>query len=270
MMDEKPQNVPRVQAKSKKRLGIWLLLPIGAAFIVLASLSWQWKDSLKLQKVTVEGSFILPSKQVVALASVPSKAGLFGVDLMGVRSRLLKQPFIRSANINRQYPGTIVLTIAEREPIASLSGGQIRYIDAAGMVLPYVNSPVAMDLPVISGLEGIQSVQAGKVIENEALSSAIEILQTAQRIDSSMYHFISEIAMNRDRDVVLYSNDVGVPIYMGQGDVVRKLVMLQTFWNTFVKTNDPERLRDIDLRFSDQVVVKWNQPAEARGAKASL
>ena len=72
---------------------------------------------------------------------------------------------------------------------------------------------------------------------------------------------ISEINMNSGSDIILYSSDVGVPIILGRGDVTRKLLMLENFWNDFVATNDVEKLRYIDLRFEDQVVVKWlHQP----------
>lgn len=246
------------------------MIPLAVLFITTAVLSWHWEKSLRVQKVVVEGARILSAKQIASLAGVPAKSQLYGVDLFTIRQRLMKQPFIRSVRVNREVPGTLMIEVEEREPVASLGGGQIRYVDAEGMVLPYVNTSIALDLPVISGLADIQEVQAGKIFESEDLAEALELLQTAQQIDSSVYHFISEINMSRGEDVVLYSADVGVPIYFGHGDAARKLLLLQTFWANFVKTGDPDRLRYIDLRYEDQVVVKWNTPPESKGTKASL
>jgi cell division septal protein FtsQ len=247
-----------------RRWGIWLLVPLLAVVVVLCLFSWEWKDSLKIQRVIVTGARILTAQQIFTLAGVPSSAPMYEVDLFKVRQRILTQPFIKSATVSRAYPNVLRVDVVERIPIASLSGGQLRYIDTDGMVLPFVQSPAKLDLPVVSGINGIQNARVGDTIVNDELTQAIRLLETTQRIDSSLYHFVSEVNMNAGGDIILYSTDAGVPIILGRDKVGRKLLTLQSFWTDFVRTDSVGRLRQVDLRFEDQVVVKWQNGSEEK------
>jgi cell division protein FtsQ len=259
MSSDIPANIPMARTAGRKRWGFWLFIPLAFALTSLVVIANQWSESLKMDRVVVEGASILPVKDVVALARIQPKSKMSDIDLYDVRKRLLQQPFVKTAVVNRLYPGTVSIRIEERTPIALLSGGQLRYVDAEGMVLPYVNSAVTVDIPAISGVDGLQAAEIGKVAQQKDLAEAISILQTAQKVDSTVYHFISEVDMQNGRDVILFSSDVVIQIYLGRGDFAKKLVTLQAFWSNFAKNADVEKVKSLDLRYDDQVVVKWNQ-----------
>jgi len=252
---------PAVPAPARRapvrRYGLWFLIPLVAGIAVLCVFSWEWREGLKYQRILVDGARFLPVQQLFTLAAVPPTSTLYSIDLYDVRARLLTQPFVKSAVINRQFPGTLHVNIVERVPIAAVNAGQLWYVDEEGTMLPYLQAPVRLDLPVISGCGDFPGIHPGERGDNPQLMEAIGLLQTAQAIDSSMYHFLSEVNMSSGKDIILYSTDVGVPIIFGRGDAAKKLLRLQAFWGDFVKSNNAARLRYVDLRFEDQVVVKW-------------
>ena len=258
-MEEFPNNrieeYPRVPAN---RLGLWLLTPLVLGVIVIFILSIEWKESLKIEHVIVQGAGIVPAQDVYGWAKVELKSPMYGVKLSEVQDRLIAHPFLGSVTVSRQLPDAFRIQVVERVPIASLSAGIMQYVDAEGVLLPAMQFPVKLDLPIISGVSGVERFRPGDIITSNELFEAIEILRTAQGIDSSMYRFLSEVNMNGGGDIILYSNDVVVPILVGRGDIGKKLAMLRAFWSSFVKTNDSRRLQYIDLRYDDQVVVKWN------------
>jgi len=51
-------------------------------------------------------------------------------------------------------------------------------------------------------------------------------------------------------------------VLFGRGDVAGKMVKLDAFWNEFVHERGAQELQYIDLRFDDQVVVRWNEAKE--------
>jgi cell division protein FtsQ len=257
MNDPMPQNAPTAGRKRTKRWEHWLMLPLVAGMVVLTVLATEWRGTLTVQRVVVDGARVLSAQQIYALASIPMKTPLYALDLLGARQRVLTQPFIKSVRFHRQFPDVLRIRVTERTPIASLNNGQMRFIDAQGVLLPFVSSMVKLDVPMISGVDGIQKAVPGEPLSSAEVKTAIELLQTAQTIDSSMFHFISEINMNNGKDIILYSTDLGVPITLGRGEIPKKLLMLQSFWNGFVKTASPEKLQSIDLRYEDQVVVRW-------------
>ncbi len=268
-MEESAVSNGKKQRLPMKRFGIWFMIPLVAGTIVLAIFSWEWREGMKFQRILVDGARYLPVQQIFTLAAVPPGSTLYGIDLFAVRQRLLGQPYVKSVVVNRQYPGTLHVGIVERVPIAAMNAGQLWYVDEEGTVLPYLQAPVRFDLPVISGCGEIQNPRSGNRLDNPLLSEAIALLQTAQMIDSSMYRFLSEVDMNGGKDIILYPVDVGVPIIFGRGDTGKKLLRLQSFWSEFVKTNNAAQLRYVDLRFEDQVVVKWLNDDQQTG-KTSL
>jgi cell division protein FtsQ len=234
-----------------------IMLPLVASTVLLAVFASEWRQTLKVQRVVVEGTQVLNARQVYELANIPMKMSLYALDLRSARERVLSQPFVKSVSFHRQYPGVLRIRVTERTPIALLNTGQMRFVDAQGVLLPFVPSATKLDVPMISGIEGVGKALPGQRFASSELTNAIEVLETAQAVDSSMFRFISEINMNNGKDIMLYSTDLGVPINLGRGEIPKKLLMLQSFWNGFVKTGSPEKLQSIDLRFEDQVVVRW-------------
>ncbi len=239
------------------RWGMFLLFPLLIFIVALCILGRKWESGLTVTRVVLEGVHILPETQIRALANIPMNSFLDTVDIYRIRNRLLQQPFIKSVQVNRQYPDAVNIQIVEREPIATVNAGQFRYIDEDKVLLPYSETALKFDLPIISGIDGIDGVKLGIPIFNEEISEAIELLQTALELDSSLFRFISEVNMNGGQDIIITSTDWGIPIIVGRGEIERKLLMFQTFWSNFVKSENAELLRYIDLRFSDQVIVRW-------------
>jgi cell division protein FtsQ len=269
-MEETQYNIPIAEKQPPKRWGLWLFIPLMLGMIALFILSLEWRETLKVQRIIVYGSHLLRSQDVNALVNVPLKAPMFEVNLLSVQKKLASQPFIKEVSVNRQFPDGLRIEVVERRPVASISGAELRYVDAEGVILPYIQSPVQLDLPMISGIKGAEKIVPGKTLSSSELFQALEILQAAIAIDSTVYHLISEVKMNSGNDIVLYAAEGGVPIILGKGDVAPKLLLFQTFWNNFIRTGDPEKLRYIDLRFDGQVVVKWNQQPENQSSKLSL
>jgi len=245
-----------------------LLIPLVVTLIAVFIFSVQWKRSLKVRHIEVEGLRALAAQEIVAASGVRMNSSLQETDLAGVQRQIMTEPFVKSVNVSRHYPDALRISILEREPIASVSGGQMWYVDAAGVILPFRQS--ALNLPIISGIVGLQNSRAGDVVTNREISEAVEVLARARSIDSSLYHFISEVNMNHGGDITLFSVDAGAPIILGRGGVAKKLYMLQAFWTNVVRARGVEELQSIDLRYDDQVVVRWVQQADKPPSRVSL
>jgi hypothetical protein len=57
-------------------------------------------------------------------------------------------------------------------------------------------------------------------------------------------------------------------MYIGRGNIGKKMLMLQTFWNGAVNPGNISQLQYVDARFDGQVVVKWI--AKSAPAKVQL
>jgi cell division protein FtsQ len=268
MIEPEEQTEIEVHERDRRQWG--LLIPLAAILVIVFIFSIHWKRSLKVRHIEVEGLHALAAQEIVAASGVRMNSSLQETDLAGVQRQLMSEPFVKSASVTRHFPDALRISILEREPIASVNGGQMWYVDAAGVILPFRQSGLKLDLPIISGVVGLQNARAGDVVTNREISQAVELLARARSIDSSLYHFISEVNMNHGGDITLFSVDAGAPIILGRGGVARKLYLLQAFWSNVVRTRGVEQLQSIDLRYDDQVVVRWVEQADKPPSRVSL
>lgn len=269
MMENIPLKEHVVQRRPPSRWNIALLaaLLLGAAVVVVLGL--QWRETLKVQRVVVEGVSTLSAKEIVALAKVSPQALLYSLDLEGIRDRVSHHPFVQSVDVCRQYPNKLTVNVVEREPVATINCGQLCYVDKDGMLLPCSGSSKKFDLPLVSGIEGVEHVTSGRMVMNKEMSEAIGVCQTVQSLDTAVYRMISEINMNNGGDIILYSSEAGVPVVVGRGNIEKKLLLLKTFWVGNMATTDADNVQYIDLRFEDQVVVKRVQPLDRQHKKVT-
>ena len=245
------------KAKKASRLSGWVLIPLALSMIMLFVFSAQWKESLVVQKFEVEGARILAAKDVVTYIDIKPQSAMYRIDLFDAEQRLLAQPMIKSATITRLLTNALRVVIKEREPIASLGGSELRYIDSEGVLLPHQKTTVQFDLPLITGIGGLDTVQCGKISANPEIMEAIEVVQDVQA--TGFNHAISEVNMNNGGDIIIYSIEGGIPVLLGRGGMMKKMLTLETFWGNFMKTDSLNNIQYVDARYEGQVVVKRNQ-----------
>jgi cell division protein FtsQ len=240
----------------KLKFGFLGLLLLSVGLVVFANL---WKSNLKVKRVTIEGNRIVETAEITQLIKVPKNTQLQDVDLMAVRRDILSHHFIKDAVVERDLPATLKVTIKERVPLAIINSTEILYLDEDGVVLPHSTSKHLFDLPVLTGMPDGISLTPGTMITHPDIQEALQILATARLVNKELYHVISEVRLRNGGDIVLYAAEWGVPIIFGHGGIADKLVRLESFWNTVVRERGSANLQYVDLRFDDQVVVRWNK-----------
>lgn len=251
-------------AHGKERLGGGIVVLVLVVLLAGAAAfgAHGWKRDLRVRIVAVRGNRVVPAADVVKLASIWKDQKLFDVDLAGAQQRVLANPYIGAASVTRDVPDRITITVTERVPIAAVALDNILYLDAEGHVLPAVRSEQTFDLPVLTGaLPAAECVPGGRVSDASVLES-IGVLATAKQLSEELYHRISEVHIDGSKNIVLTMADFGVPVLYGRGNAADKLLRLDGFWNEFVSRRGPNELKYVDLRFDDQVVVRWHQPGE--------
>jgi len=261
--DEEPKSVRRDgegNTTSGPRGGpgkiLMLVLILGIVAVGLGANSW--KQDLPVAAIRVEGNAIVPGAEILRLAAIPRHARLFAVDLAAVQKRILQNPFVRSVSVNRQGPEGITITVAERRPVALLAASQLLSVDEEGTVLPAVKSDQLFDLPVLTGALPDAECVPGKRITGRPVHEALGALAAARRMDEDLFRRISEIAVYENGDLVMHTAEAGVPVILGQGEIPVKLVTFDGFWRQIVERRGSKSLQQVDMRFEDQVIARWN------------
>ncbi|MFN0157755.1 MAG: cell division protein FtsQ/DivIB [Bacteroidota bacterium] len=249
---------PNTTERKSGRLTTALLLLLVVGILAVALRANMWKSDLRILDVGVEGNKILTEKEVKTLAGIDINQKLFDVDLYTARTRIEKNSFVSEAAVTRDVPNRICISVVERVPVAIVIGEQMLYLDSEGFVLPPTGSEHMFDLPVLTGWPKNSALVPGKQTTNPQIREALALLFLAKEMNEELYHRISEVHRETSGDIVLYTAELGVPVMVGKGDIIRKMAKFDAFWTEFVSQHGASELQYVDLRFEDQVVVRWN------------
>ena len=238
--------------------GIVLMLVLIIAVVAVALGANSWKHDLPVSIVRAEGNTIVPTAEILRLAAIPKDAKLFSVDIAAAQKRVKQNPFIRAASVNRQGPEGISVAVEERTPVAILVMNQMLYVDEEGVVLPLVKSERLFDLPALTGALPEAECMPGKRITKQPILEALHLLAISRMISDELFRRISEVQVRESGDLLIHTAEAGVPVLVGHGDLPEKLLKFDGFWRQIVERRGSQQLQQVDLRFEDQVVARWN------------
>lgn len=244
----------------KISVGFFGLLLLAAILVFGAN---AWKSSLVVKNILVTGNRVVEKNEILQLAHVKPGEKMYDLDLMVIQRDVTSHYFIKEVVVERDLPSTLKIRVVERTPIAMINSPELLYLDPDGVVLPHSISHELADLPVISNVPNGVRLSVGAILQNPDFLEALDILSTAKMVNKELYYLISEIQLRNGGDVVLYTADGGVPVLFGRGEAPGKLVRLETFWNDVVRERGTAALQYIDLRFEDQIVVRWSDKQKA-------
>jgi len=88
-------------------------------------LGWLWfGPALAVQTINVVGAQHMTASQVAQAAGLVQGVSLISVDGESGRERLLGQTWIRTASVQPELPGTVLIQVSEWEPIAVYHAGK--------------------------------------------------------------------------------------------------------------------------------------------------
>ena len=119
----------------------------------------------RVRRVEIEGARYLAPSDIVARLAVDTLTSVW-TDLGPLARRVEQDPLVADAQVTRRLPGTLVVTVKEKVPVALVSGrGGFRSFDDAGAALPIDPSRVPVDLPILAAPDSALLRLLGEVRE---------------------------------------------------------------------------------------------------------
>lgn len=170
---------------TQKKLITRAAIVIAACALVLFALPYALRglDYFHVQTVQLEGAKFLTPTAVVAALGADTSASVFD-DPDRFAAKVESIPLVARARVRRRLPGTLVVTIVERIPVALIpTADGFRGVDSAGTRLPIHPELSAFDAPVVLPAAGPRDAAADRSLfnllgalraQNLALFDAIE------------------------------------------------------------------------------------------------
>ncbi|MFH1387423.1 MAG: FtsQ-type POTRA domain-containing protein [bacterium] len=143
----------RSRRKKRKFPRIIVMIPALALLFYLSNLPlWD------IQEIRVNGARLLSADEIKKISGVQTGKNLFYFSFAGPRANLKKISAIEEFHLYRLPPGTVLINLKERKPIAVIvAKNSSAIVDNKGFILNHnpnltLNIPNMTQLPVISGV----------------------------------------------------------------------------------------------------------------------
>jgi len=225
-------------------------------------------DLFLVRKVRLQGNFLLTDTEILEALKIPSRIRLWQVRPPLLEGRLLELNLIRSAEVRRMLPQTLLVDISERTPIADWKDprtGKTYAVDEEGTILCEVEemrsrlvrmkdvSVVVKRRPVVTGLR-TWGLMPGDRLEEEGFDKVLSAFGLAVSRNENWVGSVRTVALCSDgRGWVFRTGTPGIEIRLGKRDFVERVGLVQPIWRFLRKENLVTQY--IDLRFREQGVL---------------
>jgi cell division septal protein FtsQ len=233
-----------------------LLIGWGLSWAVPRAPEWFARlDWFPVRTVRVEGVHFLTEEEVRTVAAVAEDAHLWD-DVEPVAERVATNPLVKDVTVKRRLPGTLVVRVEERQPVALVPTPTLEPVDVDGELLPLDPALHRLDLPVIRA-----SRVAGNPPPAPAIAAAARESARLAQQDPGFWEGVSEVTEQGSRDVTIeWARKDAPPIRLrftaplAQARLREALAVLHDLSGR----GGPAPVL-LDLRFADQVVVRWSE-----------
>jgi len=206
-----------------------------------------------LKSIEVATAKHLTREEILGLAGVELGKDLLRMNLKLMGEHILQNPWVETVKINRYFPDTVSIAIAEREPIAIVNMSFIYYLDKKGNVFKVLQHGDKLDYPVITGFNEEELSNDPKGTK-EALETTCELLKILREKGAFILADVSEIHYDKGYGFTLFTASGALPIKVGSGDFPGKIERFARIYRDILV--QLPLIRYIDLDYKDKIIVK--------------
>jgi len=206
--------------------------------------------------ISVEGNHRLSTATILKQGGVKLHENILGMNLTLLRQRLLANPWICAAEVERELPVSIHIRVRERVPIAMLKLDRLFYVDQTGEVFKSVEPSDQIRVPVVTGLK-VSDIDLNGQGHSPVFRAMMDVLQLS-RLHGSIFPLdaIRNIHADPEMGLTLFGFEKGLAIKLGFGDYESKFNRLRDMMSYFRQGNELLDIECIDLNDLERVVVR--------------
>lgn len=208
----------------------------------------------RLESVVVSGVDEDLRNELLDMAKLDLEMSLFAVNLNEVKERLEKHPWVKSLNLEKQFPHTLAIRVEKEEPWAIVAGERLQYMNRWGRVFKEVDEGESLDFPIVTGLP------ANGDGKGKFMNTAVHVLEAleAEKGQWSTEH-LSEVHVRGDGSVYLYYSSLPFGVKIRAEEVEKKMEDLKKVVDHLNRSGRIRAAKGINLEYADGAVVSFKK-----------
>ena len=238
----------------KKICFLFLRLMLFSALIILTAASLYYGGGFiarspyfALQDIRFEGCKNVTPQELMSLAHLRQGYNILALNLQEISQKIIANPWVKDVRIERNFPHQLIIEITERVPVALASQEDLFLVDREGDLFKKVERQDNIDMPVITGLSLSEP-------NTQRVKEILDFLETAEHMGIFPTRTVSEVHVDGDYGITLYTLTENIPIQMDLKNYSEKLALLRSLKEDLAKRKiKPQAIEIISL---DEARVK--------------
>jgi cell division protein FtsQ len=181
--------------------------------VLLAGVAW-FSPVLAVRTIRVDGLVAVPEQQVRRALAVPEGRSMLRIDTGAMAERVAALPRVRSVRVQRMFPSTVRVTVAERAPLLYFDGPEGTHL------LDDESVEFAIEPPP-PGLPKLVTDHPGG--SDPVTRAAVAVLKAAP---AGLRDQVGEVVARSVSDVALNLRDGRTVLWGGPADSARKAAVV--------------------------------------------
>jgi len=255
--------------RASRTLAGWIIAPALLALGALLALDrlYHW-EYLRIREVEVHGRFTrVDGGQVRAVVESALPGHYFSVELAGIEARVEQLPWVFSASVRRRWPDTLVVEVAEVQPVAQW--GEHQWLNLTGDLVERPAAAERRDLPMLSGPQEHREAVWRAFLDWSKAFATKGLMLDALRFDARGLCYltlsVSALAQQRsaaDGQIAPAFKATPVALIVQQHNAGARIErFVRALRHSLI--GDFSAIRSIDLRYPNGFAVNWKAGAQA-------
>ena len=217
--------------------------------VLIAGLLFIKSSYFTVGSVIVEGNKYVSIDDVYRIADIPESINIFSLNTANIKMRLMGDLRIAEADVSRRFPGTIVISIKERKPMAYVASSYgFVEVDKQGVVLAVFKNLKQISVPMITGIR-LENEYVGDKIDNGVIKNIVNYLSL---LDEVTLNQLSEINLKSSEQIIAYTVN-SMHIRLGNSDRLSDKAKLTN--EILYELGDKKKMVEyIDLNYAPPVI----------------
>lgn len=207
---------------------------------------------IRLEQVVVKGVDGELKNELLEISQLNYDLSLLAVNLDELKQRLEKHPWIRSIQVEKHFPHTLLIRAEKERPRALVALEKMSYMNRWGVVFKEVDQTDDVDYPVITGISSTGSERQRKL---KLATNVLGILES--EMGPWSLEELSEIHVDKIGNLFLYSASLPAVIKLRGDELDIKKDELKKIIEHLNKSDLIHKVKGIDLNYRDAAVISF-------------
>lgn len=209
---------------------------------------------LKLEHVEIRGANASLKKRIMEVCHLSANTSLLTLRLDEIRQIIEREPWVRSARVERRFPHKLIIDVEMEHPYALVLLDGLYYMNRWGEVFKQLEEKDSADYPVITGISG-----PGAHIQRQLKTAAHVIGALAKNNEGSGLNRLSEVHVVDDEHLSLYFSEFPAEVQITVGNFKLELEKLKRIVKHLKSTGRIQMVSRINLDSRVGAVVSFER-----------